>query len=216
LPASAERGPRRRQILFVDDDAGLRELFSALLTSRGYQAWVACDGLEAMETLERELPDLIISDLRMPRMSGFEFCSTVRRRYPQLPLIIISGEFLSPTDPGLGIADVFLAKGNYTADTLCQTIEDLLSHPPQRKHLEVPPMWVPVGPFGEVVLTCPDCLRSVPVRGCPSVFGNPVRETECISCGAKMRYCIDGTTLKGSDRLCGALTQIKPTKPRED
>jgi CheY-like chemotaxis protein len=169
-----------------------------------------------LETLKKVLPDLIISDLRMPRMSGFEFCSIVRRRYPELPLIIISGEFLSPTDPGLGIADVFLSKGNYTPDTLYRTIDELLLHPPERKQLQAPPIWVPVGAFGEVVLTCPDCLRSVPVRACPAVFGNPVRETECISCGAKMRYCIDSTTLKGAEWLCGALTQIKPAKPRND
>jgi CheY-like chemotaxis protein len=207
---------QQRRILFVDDDAGLRSLFSALLTAHGYQASVACDGLEAMDVLERCLPDLIISDLRMPRMSGFELCSFVRRRYPQLPVIIISGEFLSPSDPGLGIADAFLAKGNYTTDTLYQTIDDLLSHPLERKQLDAPPMWVPIGPFGQVVLTCPDCLRSIPVRACPSVFGNPVRETECICCGAKMRYCIDSTTLKSADSQCGALTQIKPAKPREE
>jgi CheY-like chemotaxis protein len=206
---------QHRQILFVDDDPNLRTLFSAMLTSRGYQASVAGDGIEAMETLERGLPDLIISDLRMPRMSGFEFCSIVRRRHPQLPLIIISGEFLSPADPGLGIADVFFSKGNYTPKALCDKIEDLLAHPPERKQLEAPPIWVPVGPFGEIVLTCTDCLRSVPVRACPAVFGNPVRQTQCLSCGATLHYCIDSTTLKGAESQCGALTQIKPAKPRE-
>jgi CheY-like chemotaxis protein len=207
---------QHRLILFVDDDASLRALFAALLTSRGYDAAVASDGIEAIETLERSLPDLIISDLRMPRMSGFEFCSIVRRRHPQLPLIIISGEFLSPSDPGLGIADAFLSKGNYSTQALYQTIDALLTKPPERKHLDAPPIWVPIGPYGEVVLTCPDCLRSVPVRACPAAFGNPVRETECLSCGAKMQYCIDSTSLKGSASNCGALTQIKPAKPRQE
>ncbi len=212
FPGRCVKRPAPRQILFVDDDPALRVLFSALLTGRGFQIRVAGDGVEAMALLEQAVPDLIISDLRMPRMSGFELCSLVRRRHPRLPLIIISGEFLSPSDPGLGIADAFFAKGNYTPDVLCQTIHDLLEHPPERKHLETPPIWVPVGPSGEVVLTCTECLRSVQVRACPPAFGNPVRETECLSCGAKLRYCVDSTTLRGTEWNCGALTQIKPRK----
>ncbi len=209
IPARSIEQPATREILFVDDDPNLRALFSALLTRLGFQIRVAGDGVEAMETLEQTLPDLIISDLRMPRMSGFEFCSLVRHRHPHLPLIIISGEFLSPTDPGLGIADAFFAKGSYTPNVLCQTINDLLEHPPERKHLEKPPIWVPVGPTGEVVLTCTECLRSIQVRACPPAFGNPVRETECLSCGANLRYCIDSTTLRGTEWNCGGLTQMK-------
>jgi CheY-like chemotaxis protein len=56
------------------------------------------------------LPDLIMTDLKMPNMSGFEFLSVVRRRFPQIPTIAISGKFQPPVEP-LGIfADAFFAK----------------------------------------------------------------------------------------------------------
>ncbi len=188
-------GTGAHQLLFVDDDDAVRALTPAILTSQGYDVRCAADGLEALQLMKERLPELVISDLRMPRMSGFEFLSIVRRKHPQLPLIAISGEFISGTEV-MGIADVFFSKGGYSPKQLCETVADLLAHPPEHHSLEFPPVWVPVGPSGEVVLTCTDCLRSFPVRVCPPELGNPVRETDCLVCGTHLRYCIDNTGLK--------------------
>ena len=83
----------RHRVLVVDDEASNRDLISDLLESEGYHVVMAQDGLDALNQLAVPLPDVIISDLKMPRMSGFEFLAVVRRKYPDVPLIAISGEF---------------------------------------------------------------------------------------------------------------------------
>jgi CheY-like chemotaxis protein len=69
------------------------------------------DGFDALLQLERTVYAVIVSDLNMPRMSGFEFLSVVRRRFPNIPVIAVSGAFQSGEKvPGGVIADVFTAK----------------------------------------------------------------------------------------------------------
>src|SRR3989337_910733 len=99
------------RVLVVDDEAANRELISDILASEGYDVVTAQDGVDALNQLAAPLPDVIISDLRMPRMSGFEFLAAVRQKYPDIPLIAISGEFEGNEVP-LGVpADAYLAKG---------------------------------------------------------------------------------------------------------
>ena len=209
--APCEQPRERQEILVVDDDPALRELWTRLLSRHDYDVRTAGDGLEALQQLKQSLPDLIISDLRMPRMSGFEFLSIVRRRFPQLPLIAVSGEFLVSGHPVLGIADEFLAKGDHTPQELIAKVADLLARPPVRPALDSPPMWVPVSPSGEVVLTFTNCLRSFSVRVCPPAMGNPMREIGCAACSTLLRYCIDEMTLPVGQRAwesCGGLTKL--------
>ena len=78
-----------------------------LLESKNYEVLCAKDGFEGLTALKRSLPDIIISDLRMPNMNGFEFLSVVRRRFPVIPVIVISGEFSGITVPESVLADAF-------------------------------------------------------------------------------------------------------------
>ena len=73
------------RILIVEDDVPLRQVGKLLLQSQGYEVHEAGDGFEALIALKRSLPDIIISDLSMPNMSGFELLSVVRRRFPNNP-----------------------------------------------------------------------------------------------------------------------------------
>ncbi len=176
------------RILVVDDEAGIRETASVLLSSKGYEVHVAEDGFAALAQLRRSLPDLIISDLRMPNMSGFELLSVIRRRFPQIPVIAISGEYNGTTPEGL-IADTFFSKGDYTPEQLFARIAELLERAPIRPHIHVParaPVWIPRNEAGYFVLTCPQCLRSFSV---PDEEGRPeVREIDCIFCDWKVQY----------------------------
>jgi two-component SAPR family response regulator len=66
---------------------------SAVLEQAGYVVDVAEDGFEALKRMQHRMPDLVITDLRMPNMNGFELLSVIRKRFPELPTIAISGEF---------------------------------------------------------------------------------------------------------------------------
>jgi CheY-like chemotaxis protein len=117
------------RILVVDDEASNRELISEMLASEGYNVVTAQDGLDALNQLAEPLPDAIISDLQMPRMSGFEFLAVVRRKYPDVSLIAISGEFAGNEVPPGVPADAYLEKGSFSFDQLLTKITDLLSAP---------------------------------------------------------------------------------------
>jgi len=63
----------RARLLIVDDEAPIRMALSAILDEFGYSVRTADDGFSALAEMRREIPDVIVADLNMPRMSGFEF-----------------------------------------------------------------------------------------------------------------------------------------------
>jgi chemosensory pili system protein ChpA (sensor histidine kinase/response regulator) len=123
----------RLRLLFVDDEPAMREVASAVLAEHGYDVLTAGDGLDALHLLADPLPDLVISDLTMPRMSGFELLEVVRERFPLVPVIAISGEFAKNELPAGVLADAFFSKGGYTIDQLCGKITELMSARPIRQ-----------------------------------------------------------------------------------
>ncbi|WP_405108838.1 response regulator transcription factor [Paenibacillus sp. FSL K6-1217] len=77
-------------ILVVEDDAKLRQLFCTVLTRHGYRAMPAMNGEDALEVLDKEYIDLIICDIMMPRMDGFELTRTLRDNNSQLPVLMVT------------------------------------------------------------------------------------------------------------------------------
>jgi len=80
--------PAKRHILVVDDDSGVRETVSMTLTAAGDDVVAAEDGFRALSQLRKKLPDVVLSDLDMPGMSGFELLSVVRRRFPLISTVV--------------------------------------------------------------------------------------------------------------------------------
>lgn len=80
------------RILLVEDHAPLRTLLDLYLTRRGYRVETAGDGLEALEALGRELPDVVITDLNMPRVDGIELARRMRAdpATRSIPIIMVS------------------------------------------------------------------------------------------------------------------------------
>ena|ERR1035438_10347992 len=74
-------GQSGNRVLLVDEPL-IRKLISGQLVAAGYVVQTASDGLDALGKLRAELPDLIISDLNMPRMSGFELLAIIHKRFP--------------------------------------------------------------------------------------------------------------------------------------
>ncbi|MBQ9759853.1 MAG: response regulator transcription factor [Clostridia bacterium] len=78
------------QILVVEDDKNTRKLMAAVLTRYGYDPLLAADGVEALEVLDHKHVDLIILDVMMPRMDGYEFTNTLRMAGNNIPILMVT------------------------------------------------------------------------------------------------------------------------------
>lgn len=117
----------RHRILLVEDDPDSREVIAMLLISQGYDVWTAANGLGALSQLNREVPEIIISDLNMPEMSGFELLSIVHSRWPSVPVIAMSASYDSGDRLPNGVtADAFFAKGKSQFEELFNKIDELI------------------------------------------------------------------------------------------
>lgn len=82
------------QILVVDDDTSTRRLLEAVLQGDGYTVFTASDGVLALEMMDREHIDLVVLDIMMPRMNGYEFTRTLRDAQNDLPILMVSAKQL--------------------------------------------------------------------------------------------------------------------------
>lgn len=80
-----------KKILFVDDEIQILKAFKRLFMDTDYEINVAESGLEALNILKNQEVDLIVSDMRMPNMTGYELLSIVKNRFPDIIRIILSG-----------------------------------------------------------------------------------------------------------------------------
>ena len=185
----------KHAILLVDDDPGIREALAMLLTSAGYEVNVAEDGFGALVQLRKALPDLIISDLNMPHMSGFELLSVVRRRFPDILTVAMSGACQEL--PRGVTADSFYAKGE-NPKNLFRTLEHLLGTAPALSgdhHRQLAPAWIPRNGHDSqgipyVVVACAECLRTFQVTVVEETAGD-VLEIPCHFCPSTNQYVIE-------------------------
>ena len=121
-------------ILFVDDEEPIRSCFGRVLVQAGYQVVEAGHGMDALERMEKALPDLAVIDLIMPVMEGIETIVEMRRRHPGIRILAISGggrvepgEYLCMAER-LGAVSV-LAKP-FSAQEMLRTVKATLAAQP--------------------------------------------------------------------------------------
>ena len=101
-----------KTILLVDDEVEITDIHQRYLVQAGYQVLVAHDGVEALEIFKRKPIDLIITDIMMPRMDGYDLISEVQYQSPDQPFLFITAK-TSEQDKIYGLslgADDFIAK----------------------------------------------------------------------------------------------------------
>jgi PAS domain S-box-containing protein len=103
------------KILVADDNETNRKLLRVLLEAENHEVVEAADGAEALQMLEKEQIDAIISDILMPKMDGYRLCSKIRsvKKYDSIPFLFHTNTYLSPSDEKLAFelgADAFLKK----------------------------------------------------------------------------------------------------------
>ncbi|MGA9669315.1 MAG: response regulator [Terracidiphilus sp.] len=106
------------KILVVDDDQAVRNSLSMILEEIGYGVRTAEDGFSALALMRLELPDILLSDLNMPGMSGFELLPVVKSRFPTMLTIAMSGAFYGDEMPSGVVADAFYQKGSNISSLL--------------------------------------------------------------------------------------------------
>lgn len=85
----ADTGPKT--VLVIDDDRDLLDLVTFLLEDEGYRVETALDGLERLRKVEQKKPDLILLDMKMPAMNGWEFAREFHARYDrQVPIVVLT------------------------------------------------------------------------------------------------------------------------------
>ena len=138
------------------------------------------------------VPDVLISELNLPRMSGFELLSVVRTRFPQVAVVAISGDYTPHNLPNETTADAFLPAGPNLVFELMEAVRGLVSESPirgSRPKSSTAAVWIPCSASGYIILTCPECLRSFSIEQPTAEPDTPLRET-CLSCGASVPFSI--------------------------
>lgn len=184
----------KASVLIVDDELPVRLSMSQVLTEIGYRVRSAADGFAALAEIRREVPEILISDLNMPGLSGFELLPVVRRRFPRIQIVVMSGTFSAGETPAGVIADAFYPKGGSVV-YLMGILESLT--PKERTGpkpaVALPPIWIASNghnPSGEAYVTieCPECLQTFP-QVLNGTTGS-TSEADCIFCGCSIRYAI--------------------------
>jgi CheY-like chemotaxis protein len=179
-------GPKAN-LLIVDDEPLLRRAFSEIFTELGYSVRAVEDGSTALAAIGLETPDILLSDLNMPGISGFELLSTVRTEFSAIQVIAMSGDFSGVDIPPGVCADAFYEKGSGPG-YLLRVVEGMACRKGP-SFLQTPntqaPAWILNNghcSFGDtyITLSCPECSREFPKDLDRAVC--PMQETGCIYC----------------------------------
>ena len=120
----------RRRVLLAEDSVTTRSLEKSILEAAGYDVTAVVDGGEAWQLLQEEGADLVVADVEMPRMDGFELCEAIRgsRRFRELPVVLVTARE-SDRDKARGLevgANAYLPKSTFDQRQLLETITLLL------------------------------------------------------------------------------------------
>ena len=115
------------RILIVDDEKNIASSLEGILSDEGYQISVAGDGLDALEKIQSDPPDLVLLDIWLPGMDGIEVLKTLKSHHPEIEVLIMSGHGTIDTAvkaTKLGAYD-FIEKP-FSMDHLTQSVENVL------------------------------------------------------------------------------------------
>lgn len=125
-----EAEARGAHVLVVDDSITTRTLEQSVLEAAGYHVTAAVDGQDAWEKLQQEPVELVVSDVEMPRMTGFDLCRRMRssKRFAEVPVVLVTG-METAEDRALGLevgADAYILKSSFDQEGLLATIRQLI------------------------------------------------------------------------------------------
>jgi two-component system sensor histidine kinase and response regulator WspE len=131
--AQAQDQKARKRILVADDSLTVREIERKLLANHGYEVDVAVDGMEAWNTVRMGQYDLVVSDIDMPRMNGFDLVRHIKQdsRLNTVPVVIVSYKDREE-DRRHGLeagANYYLTKSSFHNESFVKAVVDLIGEP---------------------------------------------------------------------------------------
>jgi urea transport system substrate-binding protein len=117
-------------ILIVDDDPDLREFLRLMLTSMGFEVTSAANGREALAAMDGRDPDLILLDMKMPVMNGWEFCRALEGRNARPPIVVLTAAPDPAARAAEACADGWLGKP-FEYEELEATVRRFAARPPR-------------------------------------------------------------------------------------
>jgi len=122
---------RRHKVLVVDDSITTRALEQGILEAAGYEVITAVDGADGWRSVQEFAPDLVVSDIEMPRLDGFGLCEAIRKskRFREMPVVLVTAlESAEHRARGLDVgADAYLGKSTFDQRGLLQVVAELLA-----------------------------------------------------------------------------------------
>jgi CheY-like chemotaxis protein len=118
------RGPRRRRVLVADDSPVVCQLVQEILVSAGYAVEVVNDGAAALAAIREREPDLVLSDVEMPKMGGLELLAEIRQRTQKLPVVMLTtrGSVEDRQRASALGANAYLLKTGFKSDALLDVV----------------------------------------------------------------------------------------------
>jgi two-component system, chemotaxis family, sensor kinase CheA len=130
-PEPAEAGPLKpKSILVAEDSITARSLLKGILESAGFAVRTAVDGADAFATLKTEMFDLVVSDVDMPRMSGFDLTAKIRadKTLSKTPVVLVTAlESREDRERGIDVgADAYIVKSSFDQSNLLEIVQRLI------------------------------------------------------------------------------------------
>jgi CheY-like chemotaxis protein len=177
-------------VLVIDDDAPIRISLSIVLTAVGYRVRSAMDGLSALAEMRKELPDILLSDLNMRGMSGFDLLEVVRRRFPEVRVIAMSSASFEADSLACLAADAFHQKGSNLL-TLLKKLEAMVSVSMRFRSEAHAPIAAAASGRDDAEATrvrvrCPECQQEFSYVAYRS--DSLVHHAECVHCRSVVAY----------------------------
>ena len=117
-----------KRILVIEDEATLQKALNDVLTQEGFEVFSATDGLTGLEIATKEEPDLILLDIILPKMDGFEVLSKLKKENENVPVIILTNlSDINDVQKALDLgATTYLIKADFHLDEVIQKIKETL------------------------------------------------------------------------------------------
>jgi len=120
-----------KKILIIEDDPFLSEVYAAKFSQSGFQTEVALDGKKGMERIKADKPDLIILDIVLPKMDGFELLKKIKEdpELKEIPVVLLTnlGQ-KNEVEKGLSLgADEYIIKAHFTPTAIVAKVKEILN-----------------------------------------------------------------------------------------